>query len=127
MGTGAGNLSWDRQKQTHEQALRQQRPAADSGTKQKPGQQEVPDTNKKNWARSQVQASPRPELQYVTGFAFPLDVLDVSEKAGCNSECYLTWDFQVEISGRSCLETGMTGGELVEKLLIIYSNIPRRP
>ena len=36
----------------------------------------------------------RPELQNVPAFVFPHDVFAVSEKAGCNSQRYLTWDFR---------------------------------
>lgn len=34
----------------------------------------------------------------------PHNVLGVSEKPGCGVECYLTWDFQGEVRGRSGLK-----------------------
>ena len=54
-------------------------------------------------------------------------MLDVSKKAGCQPECYLTWDFQVEISGRSCLERrggGKGGGPEASHNLLSNSQKP---
>lgn len=90
-GTEAGNLTWNGQEQTHKQGQSLERPAVESGTKQNPGQQGGLDTNKKNGqgvkfkqAQGQSSSMCQPLLSLL---------LDVSEKAGCNSECYLTWDF----------------------------------
>ena len=50
-------------------------------------------------ARAQHEPSPPSAHHYP-----PANVLGVSEKPGCGVECYLTWDFQGEVRGRSCLK-----------------------